>query len=71
MLSFDINVKGKAVLLQAGGGPEFSRKLRFPDFLTTAQDGGGVVSPTHRPHSPPRKYSWYSNLLEAESNPLP
>jgi hypothetical protein len=26
-----------------------------------------VVSPTHRPALPPRKYSWYSFLLEAES----
>ena len=33
-------VKGKAVPLQAWGGPEGSRKLRFPDFMTTAQDGG-------------------------------
>jgi len=32
--------KSKAVLLQARRGPEFSRKLRFPDFVTTAQDGG-------------------------------
>ena len=23
-----------------GGGPEDSRKLRFPDFVTTAQDDG-------------------------------
>jgi len=30
-----------------------SRKLRFPDFLTTAQDGGKVVSLTHRPLLPP------------------
>jgi hypothetical protein len=30
-----------------------------------------VVSPTHRPRSPPRKYSWYSFLLEAESTPGP
>jgi hypothetical protein len=45
--------KGKAVPLQAWGGPEGSRKLRFPDFLTTAQDGGKVVSLTHRPHLPP------------------
>jgi hypothetical protein len=36
--------KGKAVPLQAWGGPEGSRKLRFPDFMTTAQDGGKVVS---------------------------
>jgi hypothetical protein len=33
-----------AVLLQAWSGPEGSRKLRFPDFLKTAQDGGKVVS---------------------------
>jgi hypothetical protein len=37
---------GKAVLLQAWSGPEASRKLRFPDFMTTAQDGGKVVSLT-------------------------
>ena len=36
--------KGKAVPLQAWNGPEGSRKLRFPDFMTTAQDGGKVVS---------------------------
>jgi hypothetical protein len=29
-------------------GPEGSRKLRFPDFMKTAQDGGKVVSLTHR-----------------------
>jgi len=33
-------------------GPEDSRKLRFPDFVTTAQDGGKVVSLTHRPPLP-------------------
>jgi hypothetical protein len=41
--------KGKAVPLQAWSGLEGSRKLRFPDFMTTAQDGGNVVSLTHRP----------------------
>ena len=41
--------KGKAVPLQAWRGPEGSRKLRFPDFMT-AQEGGKVVSLTHRPH---------------------
>jgi hypothetical protein len=35
-----VKVKGKAVPLQAWSGPEGSRKLRFPDFMTTAQDGG-------------------------------
>ena len=41
--------KGKAVPLQAWSDPEGSRKLRFPDFMTTAQDVGKVVSVTHRP----------------------
>jgi hypothetical protein len=37
-------VKGKTVPLQAWSGPEGSRKLRFPDFMTTAQEGGKVAS---------------------------
>jgi len=45
--------KGKAVPLQALTGPEGSRKLGFPDFVTTAQDGGKVVSLTDRPPLPP------------------
>ena len=45
-------LKGKEVPLQAWSGPEGSRNLRFPDFMTTAQDGGKVVSFTHRPHLP-------------------
>ena len=45
--------KGKAVPLQAWAGPKGSRKLRFPDFVTTAQDGGKVVSLTYRPPLPP------------------
>jgi len=45
--------RGKAVPLQAWRGPEGSRKVRFPDFMTTAQDSGKVVSLTHRPHLPP------------------
>ena len=42
-----ISIK-KAVPSQAWSGPEVSRKLRFLDFMTTAQDGGKVVSLTHR-----------------------
>ena len=49
----DIKGKGKAVPLQAWSGRESSRKLRFPDFVTTTQDGGKVVSLTHRPPLPP------------------
>ena len=45
--------KGKAVPLQAWSAPEGCRKLRFPHFMTTARDGGKVVSLTHRPPLPP------------------
>jgi hypothetical protein len=45
--------KCKAVPLQAWSGPEGSRKLRFSDYMTKAQDGGKVVGPTHRPPLPP------------------
>jgi len=45
--------KSKAVPLQAWSGPEDTRKLMFPDFMTTAQDGGKVVSRTHQLPSPP------------------
>jgi hypothetical protein len=45
--------KSKEVPLQARSGPEGSRKLRFPNYMTTAQDGGKVVSLTHRPPLPP------------------
>jgi hypothetical protein len=42
----------KAVPLQAWSGPECSRKLRFPHYMAMAQDGGKVVSLTHRPPLP-------------------
>ena len=52
-ISFDASlVKAKAVPLQAWSDPKSSRKLRFPDFMTTTQDGGKVVSLTHRPPLP-------------------
>jgi len=44
--------KGKAIPLQAWSGPEGSRKLRFPDFMTS-QDSVKVVSLTNRPPLPP------------------
>jgi hypothetical protein len=39
--------------LQALSGPEYSRKLWFPDYMTAAQDGGKFVSLKHRPPLPP------------------
>jgi hypothetical protein len=48
LLTQTLKTKGKAVPLQAWSGPEGSRKLRFPDFMTTVQNGGKVVSLMHR-----------------------
>ena len=48
-----VKVNKKSVPLKAWSGPEGSRKLRLPDFMTTAQGVGKVVSHTHRPHLPP------------------
>ena len=62
--------KGKAVPLQAWSGPECSRKLSSLYFMRKAQDDGNV-SHTYRPNLPPRKYTWYSFLLETESTPRP
>jgi len=45
--------KGKAVPVPAWIGRECSRKLRFPDLMKTAHDGGKVVSFMHRPPLPP------------------
>ena len=44
---------GKAVPLLAWSAPEGSRKLLFPDYMTTEQDGGKFVSLRHRPPLPP------------------
>ena len=37
-----VTVKGKAVMLHAWSGPEGSRKLKIPDFMTETQDGGAL-----------------------------
>ena len=44
---FEGKGKGKSVPLQGWSSPEGSRKLRFPDFMTMAQEGSRIVSPTH------------------------
>jgi len=62
--------KGKGVTLQAWAGPEGSWKLRLSDYVTTAQDGGRLSAlGTGRLY--PRKCSWNSFLLDAESTQGP
>jgi len=48
---FEVLTLDKSIPLQAWSGPEGSRKLRFPVFVTMAEDGG-KVSLTHRPPLP-------------------
>jgi len=44
--------KGKSVPLEAWSGIGGSRNLRFPDFMTNAQDRGKVFSLTYLPPLP-------------------
>jgi hypothetical protein len=54
---------GQAPRVLGGWGSQISRQ--------SAHEGGKVVSCTHWLLLPPRKYFWYSFLLEAESTPGP
>ena len=61
-----------AIPLQALDWPLGLHEVRVPRISRqSVLEGGMVVSHMHRLLSPPRKYSWYSFLLEAELTPGP
>jgi len=45
-------IKVKQSRYRPGEAQRVLRKLRFPDYMTTAQDGGKVISLTHRSRLP-------------------
>jgi len=48
-----LKLKVKQSCYMSGMAQRVLRKLRFPDFMTTAQDGGKILGLTHRPPLPP------------------
>jgi len=64
-----IYVNGRIIPADASSGPEGSRSLRLPVFI----DNHHMKVIRCQPHAPaaftPRRYSWYSFLLEMESIP--
>ena len=71
LLPQSVRGKSKAVPLQAWTGPEGSRRLRLPDFKTIGTWRWWGCQPYAPANFTPRKYSWYSFLLQAESTPRP
>jgi hypothetical protein len=54
LVMMDGKVKVKQSRYRPGMAQGGSRKLRFPDYMKTAQDGSKVVGLTYRPPLTPR-----------------
>jgi len=61
----------KGIPLHAWTGPEGSRRFRLPEFMTIGTWRWQGCQPYAPAAFTPRKYNWYSFLLEAESVPQP
>jgi hypothetical protein len=70
-LIFFIKGEGKAIPLQAWSGPEGFKRLRLQNFITIGTWRWQNCQPYTPAAVTPRKYSWYSFLLEAEFTPEP
>ena len=63
-----IKAKVKSTPVQAWTGPHGCRRIRSQISRQTAHEGGKVVNPKNRPPLTSSNYSWYSFLVEFESN---
>jgi len=61
--------KVRETMYRPGRALKFSEIWGFQISQKSSYESGKFVSPTHRPPLLPRKYCWYSFLLEAESTP--
>jgi homogentisate 1,2-dioxygenase len=64
-------ITDNATPIQAWTGPYDSRRLRLPDFQTIGTWRWHGCQPYVLAAFTPRRYSWYSFLLEVESTPGP
>jgi len=65
------SLNDKAIQLQVWTGPEGSRRLRYPRFQDNQHIKVVRLSALHTGRLYPKKYSWYSFLLEAVSTTGP